>query len=278
MALGEFLLVRSQDHGHVAEARQRKTQAVVEQNLFGRIAEMVVAAQHVRGAQIVVVDHDRQVVDRRAVGPAQHHVVEFGVVHGNRAGNHVVEHGLAVQRRLEPDHPARTGAESALPTTAVVFGLQAAGPGFLPHGLDLVGRTLAIVGMTGFQQSVDVLVVEVEALALIDRVAVPVQPEPAHRSKNGAGHLVAGTSLVRILYAQQEFPAARAGQKPVENGGPGAADVQMTGGTGGETGDDVAHALLQTSIPTSHTRPGRRRVDLDDTITRKSGPRPARQF
>ena len=68
---------------------------------------MVVAADDVGDAHVVVVDHHREHVGRRAVGAQQDEIVELGVLDGDAALDEVLDHGLAVARRLEADDERR---------------------------------------------------------------------------------------------------------------------------------------------------------------------------
>ena len=65
---------------------------------------MVVAADHVGDAHVVVVDHHGQHVGRRAVGAQQDHVVELGVLDRDLALHGILDHRLAALRRPQPDH------------------------------------------------------------------------------------------------------------------------------------------------------------------------------
>ena len=64
---------------------------------------MVVAADDVGDAHVVVVDHHREHVGRRAVGAEQDEIVELGVLDRDPALDLVVDHRLALARRLEAD-------------------------------------------------------------------------------------------------------------------------------------------------------------------------------
>jgi hypothetical protein len=63
----------------------------------------------VRHAHVVVVDHHRQHVGRRAIGAQQDHVVELRVLDRDLALHGVLDHGLAALRRLEADHRIDAG-------------------------------------------------------------------------------------------------------------------------------------------------------------------------
>ena len=64
---------------------------------------MVVAADDVGDAHVVIVDHHRQHVGRRSVRAQQDEIVELGVLHRNTALDLVLDHRLAFARRLQAD-------------------------------------------------------------------------------------------------------------------------------------------------------------------------------
>ena len=61
-------LVGTEDQRNVREHRQRRAECVEEEHVFGRIRDVVIAADDVRDPHIDVVDGRRQVIDRMAVG------------------------------------------------------------------------------------------------------------------------------------------------------------------------------------------------------------------
>ena len=78
-----------------------------------------------------------------------------------------------------------------------------------------------------------------QALGLQDDVAVPVELEPAQALDDRIDRILRRAGAVGVLDSQQEAPARRAGQEPVEERGPRAADVEISGGRGGESRYDV---------------------------------------
>jgi len=239
----------------VAKAGQVEVQGLVDEDLARRVVQMVVAPDDVGDAHGGVVHHHGQVVGGRAVAPAQHHVVEFGIVDGHRPLDHVVDQGGAGDRRLEPHHPARAGAKAGLAAAAGILGLQPLLPSLFAHGLDFLGRARAPVGVAGLQHLVDVFIIQIEALALVGDLAVVVQAQPRHGVQDRLGHVGLGALEVGVLDAQEKGAAEMAGQEPVENGRARAADMQVAGGAWGEAGDDGAHGGLRTP---GREGPGRR--------------------
>ena len=68
---------------------------VVDVLLPGGIGEVIVAADDVGDAHVVVVDDDGEHVGRRAVGAQQHEVVEVLVLPDHAALHLILDHGLA---------------------------------------------------------------------------------------------------------------------------------------------------------------------------------------
>ena len=238
VALGQLGLVRPQDHGHVAELGHVPAKGLIQQYLAWGVGHVVVAAQHAGHAHGVVVHHHGEVVRGRAVAAAQDHVVQFGVLHCCGAFDHVVKGRDPVLRSLETDHAARAGSKAQLAAAAIVLGFFTLGPGLFAHGLHLVRGALAPVGAARSQQLVDVAVVEVEALALEHGSALGGQVEPGHGLDDGVSGFLGAALAVGVLHAQQEGSALALGQKPAEQRGARAADVQVARGAGREAGDD----------------------------------------
>jgi len=65
-------------------------------------------------------------------------------------------------------------------------------------------------------------------------LAVMVQAEPFQAFEDNAHGFRGGAGFVCVLDAQQELAAGMFGEEVVEEGGPGAADMQQAGGGGGE--------------------------------------------
>ncbi len=68
------------------------------------------------------------------------------------------------------------------------------------------------------------------------RAFVPVDPQPAKTVQNGLQRLLDIPPLVRVVDPQQELTAVVPGEQPVEEGRADAADVQIAGRAGSETG------------------------------------------
>ena len=97
VALGELRAVGAVQQRQVRVPRRRRAQRLEHQQLLGRVGEVVLAAHDVRDAGVEVVDGDREVVERRAVGAGDHRVV-----HGWRWGS-ASRRG---SRRRRPSRPS----------------------------------------------------------------------------------------------------------------------------------------------------------------------------
>jgi hypothetical protein len=104
-------------------------------------------------------------------------------------------------------------------------------------GLQFRDSAVAVVGVTAGHQPLGQRPVAVDPFGLIvrsagstdDRPLVPVQAEPPHAVEDAVHHLGGGPLRVGVFDAEHEDAAAPAGQEPVEQGGAGAADVEVAG-------------------------------------------------
>ena len=64
MSLGQFDLVRAEDHGQMAELRRVIAQGPVQENLARGVVQMVIAPDDMRDAHHSIVHHCAKVVGR----------------------------------------------------------------------------------------------------------------------------------------------------------------------------------------------------------------------
>ncbi len=84
------------------------------------------------------------------------------------------------------------------------------------------------------EQPLEHVAVALGAFGLEDRPLVPVELEPAQRVEDLLDVLGRRALAVGVLDAQQQRAILAAGEQPVVEGGARAANVQRTGGRGGE--------------------------------------------
>ena len=239
MALGELGAVGAVDQRHMREHRRLPTQRAIEPGLTESVVEMIVAANDVGDFHVVVVDHHRKHVGGRAVGAQQHHVVELGVVHRHLPLHRIRDHRLAVERRLEADHwiaPRRRLGWVAVAPAPVIKAGAPGGERLHAHRLELLGRAPAAIGEALGKQLRGDLGVTRRARELVHRLAVPEELEPAQAVEDRLHRRLGRPRAVGVLDAQDEPAAVMAGIEPVEQRRAGAADVEESGGRGGETG------------------------------------------
>jgi hypothetical protein len=192
-------------------------------------------------AHVMIVDHHRQHVGRRAVAAQQHHVVELLVADPDLALHQVGDHRVAGLRHFETDrrgHPGRRLGGAAVAPAAVIARRQAFRLGLVAHRLQLFRRAVAVVGVAQRHQQAGDLGMTLSAGELVDHVAVPAQPEPAQPVDDRVDRRLGRALAIGVLDAQVEAAAVMAGEQPVEQRRAGAADMKITRRRRGETSDD----------------------------------------
>ena len=180
-------------------------------------------------AHIVVIDHDREHVSRRAVRTQQHEIVEVFILPYDPPLHLILDHGLARQRCFEPDHRLNSrgglGGIAIAPAAVIELGTPFAAR-LLAHLRELVGRGVAAIGVARFQQDLGYLAVALGARELVDGLAVPFQAQPGEPIEDGLDRSLRGALAVGVLDPQQHLPAAPAGIEPVEQRGARPPDMQ----------------------------------------------------
>ena len=206
---------------------------------------MVVAADDIGDAHVVVVDDDGEHVSRTAVGAQQHEVVEVLVGEGDAALHLVVDHRLALLRRAQADHRLHAGGRLggiAVAPAAVVARRAVLGARLLAHLRELLGRGVTLVGVALGEQFLGDLAVTRRAGELVHDLAVPFQPQPLQPVDDRGDGRLRRALAIGVLDAQQHAAAEMARVKPVEQRGARPADMQEAGRRGGEARDDrVGH-------------------------------------
>jgi hypothetical protein len=193
---------------------------------------VVGAPDHVRDAGVEVVDDDRQVVDGRAVGAGDHEVVHQAVLERALAADHV-----AHDRRALVGHPQPYGA------LAVVSAAEAGVAVCRLVGLDVVRAGGGAVGVPARDQLLDDLGVALAAPGLEDRVAVPVEAEPAQGLEDLLDVLRGRALAVGVLDAQHELGVVASGQEPVVQCRPRSTDVERAGRRRCEADAHTGHSM-----------------------------------
>src|SRR5207253_3639140 len=152
---------------------------------------MVGAADHVADAHVDIIDHDAEVIRRMFVRSKQDEVFDRIAFDGN-----FIKDGVVV-------------ADSAFRDSEA-------------DGAFIVIRESAV------HQAFSNVPVQVEPLRLVVRALVPVKSEPRHRIEDAASHVFTRTLDVGIFDTKDECALIFSREKPVEESGPRAADVEIT--------------------------------------------------
>ncbi len=260
VALRELRAVGAVDQRNMRESRGLPAHRLVDVRLPRGVGEMIVAADDLRDAHVVVVDDDGEHIGRRAVGAQQHEIVEVLVGEGDAPLHRVVDDRLALARRLEPNDRACAGrslGRIAVAPAPVVTRRPAFRLGLLAHLLELCGRGEAAIGLALGEQLFRHLAMTRRAGELIDRVAVPIEPEPAHAVEDRVDGRGGRALAIRVLDAQQHFTAVLARVEPVEQRGARGADVEKTCGGGRKTRDDFCRHPIDEVRGWKESRHGR---------------------
>ena len=236
MALGELLAVGPVQQRDVRVERHLLPHRLQDPHLLGRVGVVVGAAHDVGDARVEVVDDDRQVVDRRAVGAGDHEVVLERVLERGLAADDVADDGRALVGHPQPHGalPLVLAAEAAVAVLARA-GLDLLGPGGRAVGVPAVDQLLRRPRRGGRWRS-----------DWKTGVAVVVEPEPAQRLEDLLDVLGRRALAVGVLDAQDELAAVAAGQEPVVQCRPRSTDVERARRRGSESHthlDTVWHAV-----------------------------------
>ena len=212
---------------------------------------------HMRNLEVVVVDRAGQMVQAASVGPLHDVVLLQSPLERDRPAHLVVEGARALARHLQAHDRApalrrerrglrgRRGHPAAAVDEPLLAALRR-----LALGLDFLGGRIVAVCESAGKQPVHRLPVarlprrlEVRRVRAVHlRALVPVEPEPAEPVEDRLQCLPDVAPLVGVVDAQNELAAVPARVQPIEQGGPHAADVQVTGGARREPRAD-GHAV-----------------------------------
>ena len=229
VALGELRAVRPVDQRNMREGRRVPAHGIVDLRLPGRVREVVVAANDMRDAHVVIVDHNGEHIGRRAVGPQENHVVEVLVLPRHAALNAVLHHGLALARSLQAHgvrRILRPVLRPALTPRAIIAGRPALLHGALAHRGQFLRSRVAAVGFALLHKLKSHLTVPPRHRKLVDNLALPIEFEPFQPVDDGIDGRLRGSRAIRVLDAEQKLAACVMRVQPIEQRGAGAANVQ----------------------------------------------------
>jgi hypothetical protein len=108
---------------------------------------------------------------------------------------------------------------------------------------------MAVICLSLGQKVRNKLPIDFITLRLKKRTFIPIKTQPFQTFQNGLRGFIGGARLVGIFYAEHKDTALLPGKKPIEKGGPGPADMQISGRAGGEAGSYFDHGRVSIIIP-----------------------------
>ncbi len=238
MALRKLGAVRPMDQRNMRHDRRLPTERLIDLQLTRGVGQMVVAANDLRDAHVVIVDDDGEHIGRRSIRAQKDKIVEVLVGEGDAALYFVVDDSLALllgaQTYDRLDAGRRLGRIAVAPAPVVAH-RPTLGAGPLAHFAQLVGAGVTAIGAAGGEQALHDFAMALDPAELADRLAVPFKAEPGEAVDDRFHGLVRRALAVGVFDAQQKRSAVTTRIEPVEQGGSRPADMQKARWRGRET-------------------------------------------
>ncbi len=221
-------------------ARRLRAEGAKQEQLAGRVGEVIVTSDHVGDAHVAIVHDGGEVVAGDAVGAHDDEVPDGGVADRDGSAHEVVDHDVSVRHQ-----EAHGGPLPGLETTPYLCRLKAeaaavvARRAVLAQGdpaqlLEALLAAEAVVGGAARQELAGRQAVALEALALPVRRAraadvrtlVPLQAHPAQVLEDGGFVPLLRAHSIGVVDAHHEVTLRVPGEEIVEQGRTRRADVQ----------------------------------------------------
>ena len=228
---------------------------------------MIIAADDMRDAHIMIIDHHSEHICRAAIGAQQDEIIDLTRFQSDLALNMVGNGDFIIVRCPQPDRERgiwRRGIAAVTPWRAVrgeqLIGLGEQGV-FLRFAevVSLGGLTFGVAGIASRLQffwggiaperlaSGDHLMcalgVPVGIFTLKNRRFIGRKAEPGHAVQDGLRRFIGGACLIGIFNAEQKFAAMTFGEEIVEKCRARAANMQHSGGGRGKPRNDCHRPL-----------------------------------
>ena len=216
---------------------------VHEQMLRRRGQPLFAADDRIDGHQVIV-DNDRQLVGREAIGLEEDLILDRVQRPLDVAVDEVVDRDRAFLRDLQPDHVVRLALRPLsrfrrrnVPAVAVIPGDLAASPLGRAHLLEPLFAAEAVVRGAAVDELLGPFLIERQALGLdirsvrstLARALVPAHPEPVQTVVDAVDRAGDQALLIGVLDPEDERALALAGEEIVVQGGPNAPDMERAG-------------------------------------------------
>ena len=101
MAFRKLGAIRAMDQRHMGEMRPVPAHRVINHALAESIGKVVIAADHMGDAHIVIIHNHGMQIGGRAIAAQDDHVIQFAIGDAHFALHQIRNHGLAFQRCLD---------------------------------------------------------------------------------------------------------------------------------------------------------------------------------
>ena len=231
--------------GGIAPAALNRIHRAQDNQLAKGVVKVVVATDNMGNAHIVIIDHHREHIGRRAIRAQQHEIIELGIGHGDLALHQIGDGSLALARGLDPHHEGEIcGSRSGIGVAP--FAGDAEGTALGLRGFTALGqflrREIAAIGLPCRQQLMRHFGMALGAGKLEYGRFVATKAQPIKAVENGLNRGLGRAGTVGILDSQQIFAAVVPRKQVVEQRGARAADVEIASGRGRKARDDRAQS------------------------------------
>ena len=252
VTLGKLGAIRAMDQRHMGEIRPVPAHRVIDHALAESIGQVIIAADHMGDAHIVIIHHNGVQIGGRAVTPQDDHVIQFAIGDAHFALHQIRHNGFTFKRRFDSDGEWLAGlfrARFTIPPTAVIPWRATFRRSAFAHFGQFFRRRPAAIGLAHRQQSLCDFTMPCLPLGLEDRWFIRRKSKPRQAIQNLVNRFLCRAFAVRILDTQQVFPAVVARKKPVEQSGASPADMQIAGGGRGEARTNCHGVLIILLMP-----------------------------
>ena len=236
----------------MGEMRPVPAHRVINHALAKGIGQVVIAADHMGDAHIVIIHHHSMQIGGRAIAAQDDHVIQFAIGDAHFALHQIRHNSFTFKRRFDSDGEGLADLFCpglTIPPAAVIPWWATFRRSAFAHFGQFFRRRPAAIGLTHRQQSLRDFAMSCLPLCLEDRRFIGRKPKPRQAIQDLINRFPGRAFPVRILDTQQVFPAVVARKKPVEQSGASPADMQITGGGRGEARADCHGVIIILLMP-----------------------------
>ena len=182
MSFGELGAIRAMDQRHMGEMRAVPAHRVIDHALAESIGQMVIAADHMGDAHIMIIHHHGMQIGGRAIAAQDDHVIQFAIRHAHFTLHHIRHNRLAFQGRFDANGKGLARLLRPwllIPPAAVITRRAAFGGSLFAHFGQFLGRCPAPIGLAHSQQRFRYFTMPRFTLCLKDRRFIGRKPQPS---------------------------------------------------------------------------------------------------